>query len=479
MSVKRFLQLLAFPLVGIALIAVVQAQAWRLHLDQPSVDKAALVGFILLGAVLCHRLFCSLALDCFVAGVKGRPVPNILKHLIAIGVGTVALMAAINVLFTVSVSGILTLSSVIGVVVGLALRPIILDVFSGLSANLDTAFKIGDWIELSGEPDGRAYAGWVEEVNWRTTHIRTRSGDMIICPNSIISTVIISNLSRPFPLSQFEVSVKLPPDLDSARAFRVLQAAVDSTLDSEHGPSSDKRPDVLIKAIQESGVEYLVRFWLDASKHDAAEVKHEVLTSVHRHLLLAGVPLADAVILNLDRRETSDPASFAGRTAVLSRIELFGGIGDKGIRRLAEGLAARNFEPGELLVVQGEDGNDMFVIVEGAVEVLVNVDGGEIAVDRMQAGDYFGEMSLLTDEPRSASIRGLTRGIVYQIGRDAIASLIDSDAGLMELLSRNLADRNLNRFSKIEAAREGVPEITRKGLASALLAKMKGVFHLG
>lgn len=466
----------ALPAVGLCLMALLDAYGDITHLSRAHLDKTVRVGYILLGSALAYRLFCGIVLDMLVAAAKGRPVPGILKHLVGIAVSVVALMGAINVVFTDAFTGVLALSSVIGVVVGLALRPIILDVFSGLSTNLDAAFQIGDWIEFSGRPGSGPVAGWVEEVNWRTTHIRTRSGNLIICPNSAISTSLITNLSRPARLSRFEVPVKLPSEVDAARAERLLQAAVDATVGTENGPTPEIKPDVILVGMKDAGVDYLVRYWLDPAVQSTDAVRHLVVKSMLRHLHLAGIPIAEPVVLNKDSRVIADPASASNRSDVLSKIDLFKGLDHDGITRLADETSTYDFAPGELLIHQGAEDSDMFVIVAGAVEVLVRVDGSEVAVDRMCAGDYFGEMSLLTGEPRTASIRTLTDGTVYRISRDAVAHLIEADAGLMAQLGRNLADRNLNRSKKSEAARENVGEDARKGLAANLLEKMKAVF---
>lgn len=479
MFVKRTLLPLVFPATGMLLLAVLRPVAWKAGDDTALADKMFTIGFIMLGTLLVHRLVCGLVLDGLVSKVRGRPVPNILRHLIAITLATAALMACTHLLFNNAFSGILAFSGVIGVVVGLALRPIILDVFSGLSTNLDTAFQIGDWVEMAGNPAGGVLAGWVHEINWRTTHIRTRAGNLIIVPNSTVGTIVITNLSRPFQLSRYEVEVRLPPEVECARACRVLQAAVDATLDSAQGPSPDQQPDVLVTGLRDAGVDYTVRFWLNAAEHSPREIRHRVLASILGHLHLAGIPLAETVVLNRDMREIADTAAPSGRMAALARVEIFREVGAAMVSRLAESLGVADFAPGDTLVAQGGEDSDLFVIVEGAVEVFVEVEGTEVRVARMQAGDYFGEMALLTGEPRTASVRAITRGSVYRLGRNAMARLLGEDAALMETLSRNLADRNLNRSGRIEESRPGEPGELRKGLAASLLEKMRRVFRAG
>jgi CRP-like cAMP-binding protein len=287
----------------------------------------------------------------------------------------------------------------------------------------------------------------------------------------------VTNFSRPAALSRYGLRVKLPPELDPDRARRVLLAAVAATVGREHGPSPDKSPDVLIADMEASGVDYWIRFWLDPATKSSDTIIDTVWHSVLRHLQIAGIPLSErGIVLNRETHRILDPESASARTEVLGNIALFKGIEPAALGKLAAATELAGFRRGDRLITQGETDNDMFVIVEGAVEVLAETDGKEVAVAHMQAGDYFGEMSLLTGEPRTASIRAITNGAVYQVSRGAVAPLLAGDASVLKLLSRNLAERNLNRSAKVEAALARSAEQTHKGLAATLLDKMRAIF---
>jgi small-conductance mechanosensitive channel/CRP-like cAMP-binding protein len=465
------------PVLGLCLLVLLDFWIRRDDVRMMYWDRAVSIAYILLGISLAYRLICSVALDFLLAKATGRQVPKILKHLIGITAVVVAILLSVNVLYSGAYTSLLALSSVIAVVIGLALRPIILDIFSGLSANLDAAFHIGDWIEISGRNGGSSYTGWVEEINWRTTHLKTRAGNLIICPNSTLSVSVITNFSRPSRLSRYDIKVELPPEIDLERARRILLAAVQATLDVENGPSSEKAPDVLITELEASGVEYLIRFWLDPSSQSQDYAQDLVSRSVLRHLQFAGIPLAENVILHRDKRVLLDMANSSSRAEVLGRAALFNGVQTSVLERLAEGISLHSFTPGENLIIQGAQDNEMYLLVEGAVDVIITVEDKEVIVARMQAGDYFGEMSLLTGEPRTATIRAVTCGAAYRIDRDAVAPVLESDPALMDLISRNLAERNLSRQAKAAATHDETPEQKRESFASAVLGKMIGIFR--
>jgi CRP-like cAMP-binding protein len=226
-------------------------------------------------------------------------------------------------------------------------------------------------------------------------------------------------------------------------------------------------------------VQYWIRFWLNPAEKSADIVTDTVAHSVLRHLQLAGIPLSEKVVLHRERRLLLDTGTAEARAEVLGRLALFQGVPAAAIGLLAEAAAPFRFAEGETLIRQGDEDNDMFLLVEGAVNVLVTVDGKELLVAPMQAGDYFGEMSLLTGEPRTATIRAATDGAAYRIRRESIAPLIGSDLELMALLSRNLAERNLRRQEKTAATLDGSHEEKQAGLAAILLGRMKGIFRAG
>jgi small-conductance mechanosensitive channel/CRP-like cAMP-binding protein len=472
----KVLRSTALPMVGLGLVAWADFHTRSAGTGEQA-RKLVQVGYILLGCSLAYQIFCVLFFDLFLARVKSLRVPNILRHILAMVVAGAALAITVNLLFSGALTGFLTLSSVIGIVIGLALRPIILDVFSGISANLDTAFRIGDWVEIRFRGNSSGTTGVVEEINWRTTRIRTRSGNLVICPNSAVGTAIITNFTRPDSLSRFEVPVEIPQEADPGRTLDLLRTAVEAVAAPEHGISTTKAPDVILSGIDDGVVKYLIRFWTNPTITSVDGPRHMVLESVLRHLRLAGIPLARSVVIQRTDPPMLDPKSKEGGVGILSRIEVFSGIPADGLARLAGACATRGFQAGEVLVRQGGTDDELFVIISGAVEVLVSRGDEAVRVARMTAGDWFGEMALLTGEPRSATVRALTNGSAYQVGRAALAPLLQEDASVMELLSRNVARRNLDRESKLRAAGEKAAATEPVGLAAQILERIRGVFR--
>ena len=109
-------------------------------------------------------------------------------RLFFIVIGTLTVMQA----FGLSLSGLLTLGGVGGLIVGLAAKDLLSNFFGGLMIYFDRPFKVGDWIR---SPD-RQIEGTVERIGWRMTSIRTFDLRPIYVPNSVFSSIVVENPSR-------------------------------------------------------------------------------------------------------------------------------------------------------------------------------------------------------------------------------------------------------------------------------------------
>jgi NTE family protein len=126
----------------------------------------------------------------------------------------------------------------------------------------------------------------------------------------------------------------------------------------------------------------------------------------------------------------------------LARNPLFDGLEPSDLQELAWLMRPRRFGPGETICEAGTPGDSLFVISEGLARVLVaEPDGEQGAVARLRRGDVIGEMSLLTDEPRSATVVAATETTALELGRDDFATLVSRHPHVLLNLSRILSRR--------------------------------------
>ena len=416
------------------------------------------------------------------------PVPRLLRDVTALFIYGLAVTGIVSVVFGKPIAPFWAASGVGALVIGLALRNIIVDIFMGLAVNFDRAFEIGDVIGLAGGPAGR-----VIELNWRTIRLLTKEGNVVVIPNGKLDDVILTNYSRPEPVSEFEIPVFLDFDVPANRALRVLNASIHSVV-GHAGILDHPAPSVRIQGIALQGVEYRIKYYLnprqagpDGGVSDELKApgraQHEVLRSVLGQLNSAGfqpaTPKQDVFHAARPQRQL-DSHSLADRVALLERVELLDGLTEEERTQLSSQMHERLFKEGETVIQLGDHGDSMFVLCEGLLEVRIAVKEGhaERRVARLQAGMFFGEMSVLTGEARSAQVVAVTDALVFEISKDHIASLISRRPELAEQIARVVTARKLRNSEAVAAANSADPETEKISMTAQLVGRMLAFFGL-
>ena len=160
------------------------------------------------------------------------------------------------------------------------------------------------------------------------------------------------------------------------------------------------------------------------------------------------VPLGDAA--PAERPEAAEgpddaaPPAASGLGAeveVLAQIPLFAGMDRSKLKFLAFTSERLSFDAGETLFRQGEVGDKAFIIVEGTAEVVLETDGGDKSLAMIGKNDLFGELALLCDAPRAATVRADTALIVLGISKELFVRLIEDDAEVSANVTRAVAAR--------------------------------------
>src|SRR6266542_4214208 len=143
---------------------------------------------------------------------------------------------------------------------------------------------------------------------------------------------------------------------------------------------------------------------------------------------------------------------------VLGRIPLFAGLGPAELRELEEAMRPQTFAAGDVICREGEPGDSLFVVVEGFARVMLH----DRDVARLRRGDVIGEMSLVSGEPRSATVVAAVPTTAFELSRYGVAALIAEQPRILENLTRILSDR-------LAATTARVADTRTRGEAVALL----------
>jgi CRP-like cAMP-binding protein len=129
-----------------------------------------------------------------------------------------------------------------------------------------------------------------------------------------------------------------------------------------------------------------------------------------------------------------DPRELLGMIAFFSEA-----LNGDEIFALASGAERRTFDVGQALVREGEPGESMFVIESGQVTVKV----GDDPVAELFAGDFLGEMSLLTGAPRNATVTALEPVAAYEIRKEVLAPVLAESPTLVDRLAETMEKRQI------------------------------------
>jgi putative peptide zinc metalloprotease protein len=130
-----------------------------------------------------------------------------------------------------------------------------------------------------------------------------------------------------------------------------------------------------------------------------------------------------------------------GERERLEELPIFASMGSRQLDLLAVKLEVRDVAAGETLIRQGDPGDTFYIVREGELEVLVSGNGGRRRANLLQPGDFFGEIALLYQVPRTATVRARTPASVWELGRQDFRDLLGRYMGLEDEVAKLAASR--------------------------------------
>jgi small-conductance mechanosensitive channel/CRP-like cAMP-binding protein len=396
-------------------------------------------------------------------------IPSILRDLIQ---AAAVFVIAIVVLRRsgVDLMSLVTTSAVVTAVVGLALQSTIANVFASLALELDRSFDLGDWIQVGG------HIGRIAEISWRSTQIVTRDGDTVIVPNVELLSHEVLNFSKPQEAHRMSMRVgfhyRHPPN----EVREVLLGVARGT----PGVLETRPPDCFPVEWGESAITYALRYWIADLANDSAidgDLRGRIWYASRRAGLEIPFLIRTVVVEPPPAERTVDEEK-AERRYALDAIDIFAPLRPAEREHLANALRREQFGRGEQIVRQGDPGTSLYLIRSGEVAVDLAEDGARREIARLQARDFFGEMSLMTGAPHVATCTAKSDAVCYVVQYAALRPLLGERPEIAEELSTLLAKRT----AMLDDHRDGLSaEVRARRAADArsnLLARIRDFFHL-
>jgi small-conductance mechanosensitive channel/CRP-like cAMP-binding protein len=400
-------------------------------------------------------------------------------------VGITYIIAGIGVFHTagMNLSSVIATSAIVSGVLALSLQATLGNILGGVALQLDGSIHVGDWIQLENGRQGR-----VREIHWRHTVVETRDWDTIIVPNASLLAGNITILGKRdgsvVPHREwvyFNVDYRFPPS-------KVISVVTDALLSTPiERVALDPKPNVVCmdfaKDNRDSMAYYAVRYWLTDLAVDAP-TSSAVRTRVYAALRRAGIPMArqsrTVFFAPIDDAQAKRAKHRNDRLDAVQKLDLFSELTVEERDFVADHLVYAPFAPGEIITRQGAVAHWLYVLVSGKAEIMTRVDGGPPKhVAHLDAPTFFGEMGLMTGEPRMADVVARSEVECYRLGKEGFQKILEERPEIATELSKTLARRRV----ELLAVREGLDSEQKKrreeAEAARILGKIQDFFGLG
>jgi len=351
------------------------------------------------------------------------PLPKVLHGLILGIIYLLILFVILKDILHINITPFLATSAILTMILGLAFQGVLSNILSGMSLHFTQSFRKGDWIQV-GSDEGR-----VIDTNWRETRIHDRYSNIIVLPNNVVASEKITNFSLPFQKS----ALTTPP------------------------------PEAYLLSYDDLGISYLLKFWIkdfDRKYPIMAEVGKLIWYKFKRNNIEIPVPLADKVghVLRSIKEKEAPPAEEKEKEK--NYLDLLNSsflrypqgkkagklmVSEEVIGSLAHSVKRVKYAPGEIIFKQGEKGEKCYLVSSGKIrgEIVYEENGKKHkSVFKVDAGDIFGEMSLFTGMPRTATGIVEEESELLEINAENFALLLEKNPELAEIIAEIVSLRN-------------------------------------
>ena len=439
-----------------------RSRGQEIHTGITSPIKLALFGFILLYAelamstlpsyqslfqgvqtivvLLClAKLVTFLTVDVYLRIHTRQEVPSFLRDSVRLVVFLAVGIISLRLVFKIDLSAIVTTTTVITATIAFAMQSTLANALSGFSIQSDQLLSRGNWISIK----EKSIFGEIVNVGFRYTTLKNAENHLFMVPNSLIMQNIITyhgnHATEEKPALQVDVMLgyDMPPEMAKSLLLRVIR--------DEQDVLTHPEPLVRLISLNDSGITYQLKFCINDPSHRPS-VQDSIYSQVWYAVNRAGYsfPFPHRQIINAESRQ---PFEFSKELIVsyMRDSGLFAMLDESTVAALADQAPITVFGADEIVVRQREKGSSLFIILKGTLEVSIDT----TVVGTICQGSFFGEMSLLTGEARTATVRATSEVWLAEITKEVMEPILRANPSMLETLSTILVERELkSRASK-------------------------------
>lgn len=429
---------------------------------------------IFFSSLLAFDILNIMFFDVYYPRTYGTRIPQIISNLIRGIYFIIIVLSILAMIYQINVKPFLTGSAILTAIIGLAMQDTLGNLFSGLALHMSRPFDIGHWIK-TGDMEGD-----VVRIEWRATTIQTRERDYISIPNSHLSRLEVINFSTPTTIHGISVEVGVGYTYPPKMIKRLLNQAALST----EGVIHDIRPDIFLVKYNDFSVDYRMRFFInDYSK--APIIKTAVMEKIwyvfNRNDVVIPFPIRDVYMKKEKPLFTEEEM-----LSILGKIDFLQDLDKEGLMDVASRLKLMLYFAGEVILRQGDTGDTFYILKSGTVEVSATNEKGEMFLKKnLDSGTFFGEISVLTGEPRTATIEAVTDVELLMLNKADFEHLLNTYSNMDEKISQKIVfrqkfDIEQKERAKISSEKEAEEKTKKKldSLSQQLLNKIRNFFRI-
>jgi len=401
--------------------------------------------------------------------VREVAVPKLLTNLQIFVVWLITSILVLDIVFKQPIAGIVTTSTVIVGVSGLAMRDYIADFISGILIGIERNIRIGDWINVDGK-----FVGEVVGMGSRSIELLDNDRMTVFLPNQMLTRLPVRNYSYPDDFWRDRLTITFGYEVTYHQVQRILFSAIQSIPELAKVPL---RPEVSVDAYTDRGILWSLKFWVP-NYGERSRLSGRLHQKILRNMHYSGINFPypkqiveqGDIVIDGEREEDLAP--------ILRKVSLFESLSEEELREVAEDATRTTHVAGSQIIRQGDvDYSSLFVLHEGLLGV--QLDGIEVA--QLPAGSFFGEMSLLTGAPRSVSILVKVDASIVEVPKDVIERLLQRRPEIAAILGEVLAKRQLANREAAEksAIDKKSSEKEKQTLANQIASRIRNFFGIG
>jgi small-conductance mechanosensitive channel/CRP-like cAMP-binding protein len=342
----------------------------------------------------------------------------------------------------VDLGSLVTTSAILTAVLAFAMQDTLGNLLGGLAIQVDNSVQVGDWVRLDD------VTGRVRDIRWRTTLIETRNWETVLIPNSQLMKGRVAILGRREGsprqwrrILNFMVDPGVPP-------ARVI-AIVEDEMRELAIPNVARTPAAtcVLFGFESGNLRYQLRYFLtDILEDDTTDsmVRVHLFATLQR----AGIRVAEpqrtvhAIARDEAHAETVRRRELTRRQQALAAVTPFAALAEEDKADIAERLQYAPFARGDVITKQGNKAHWLYILAFGEAEVLYEPPGGTPQViGALHAGQFFGEMALLTGDARAATVVAKTDVECYRLDRASFQELLARKPEIGEEIKRVMGGR--------------------------------------